>query len=60
MADIKYTDHVADQGVEPEASGGSFVGGMTNVLGTLVSVGLIVGVGVWGYKLMVRDVSGVP
>ncbi|MBL4768276.1 MAG: SPOR domain-containing protein [Rhodobacteraceae bacterium] len=60
MADIEYTDHVAEQGVDPEASGGSFVGGLTNVLGTLVSLGLLVGVGIWGYKLMVRDVSGVP
>ena len=60
MADIEYTDNVAAQGVEPIASGGSFIGGMANVLGTLVSVGLLVGVGVWGYKLMVRDVSGVP
>ncbi len=60
MADIEYTDHVAAQGVEPEVSGKSFVGGMANILGTLVSVGLLIGVGVWGYKLMVRDVSGVP
>lgn len=31
-----------------------------NALGAAVSVGLIVAVGVWGYKLAVRDVSGVP
>nr|WP_319250700.1 SPOR domain-containing protein [uncultured Celeribacter sp.] len=28
--------------------------------GALVSLALICGMGVWGYKLMVRDVSGVP
>ncbi|SFI69786.1 SPOR domain-containing protein [Celeribacter neptunius] len=28
--------------------------------GALVSLALILGLGVWGYKLMVRDVSGVP
>lgn len=33
---------------------------LTNVAGALVSCALIVGVGVWGYKLLVRDVSGVP
>jgi len=33
---------------------------MTNVAGALVSLALIAGVGVWGYKLMVRDVSGIP
>ena len=60
MADIEYTDHVTAQDIDPEVSGGSFVGGMTNILGMLVSLGLLVGVGVWGYKLMVRDVSGVP
>lgn len=60
MADIEYTDHVTAQDAEPEVSGGSVVGGMANILGTVVSVGLLAGVGVWGYKLMVRDVSGVP
>ena len=33
---------------------------LTNVAGALVSCALIVGVGVWGYKLLVRDVSGIP
>ena len=32
----------------------------TNFLGAAISVGLVVGIGVWGYKLLVRDVSGVP
>ncbi|MCM2562417.1 SPOR domain-containing protein [Lutimaribacter sp. EGI FJ00015] len=36
------------------------LGRLTNWLGALVSVALIVGVSVWGYKLLVRDVSGVP
>ncbi|MCF6443536.1 SPOR domain-containing protein [Nereida sp. MMG025] len=31
-----------------------------NWAGAVTSVALIIGVGVWGYKLMVRDVSGVP
>jgi sporulation related protein len=31
-----------------------------NMLGAVASLALVVGIGVWGYKLMVRDVSGVP
>lgn len=33
---------------------------MTHYLGALISVGLIVVLAVWGFKLAVRDVSGVP
>jgi hypothetical protein len=33
---------------------------VANVTGALVSLALLVGVGVWGYKLLVRDVSGIP
>lgn len=33
---------------------------LTHYLGALTSVGLIVVLGVWGFKLVVRDVSGVP
>lgn len=33
---------------------------ITNVAGAVVSLALIAGIGVWGYKLMVRDVSGIP
>jgi hypothetical protein len=34
--------------------------GLTNVAGALVSLALVAGIGVWGYKLLVRDVSGIP
>lgn len=34
--------------------------GKTQLVGAAVSMALIVGLGVWGYRLMVRDVSGVP
>ena len=33
---------------------------VTNWAGAFVSLALIAGVGVWGYKLVARDVSGVP
>lgn len=48
--------------VHPEysvASAGA-VTKLTNVAGAVVSLALVVGVGVWGYKLLVRDVSGIP
>lgn len=32
----------------------------TNITGAVLSMALIAGVGVWGYKLVMRDVSGVP
>jgi SPOR domain len=31
-----------------------------NIAGAVTSVALVVGLGVWGYKLAVRDVNGVP
>jgi hypothetical protein len=33
---------------------------MTNVAGALVSLMLVAGIAVWGYKLLMRDVSGIP
>lgn len=45
-------------GYEP-APNRSF-GTIANWIGAVLSVLLIIGVAVWGYRLMVRDVSGVP
>lgn len=50
----------ASQGVSTPTSPLNHLTGMTNVAGAVVSLALIVGVGVWGYKLLVRDVSGIP
>lgn len=36
------------------------VGMVVNWAGALLSVALLVGVGIWSYRLMVRDISGVP
>ncbi len=33
---------------------------VTNLVGAALSLALIAGIGVWGYKLIIRDVSGVP
>ncbi|GHF46701.1 SPOR domain-containing protein [Seohaeicola zhoushanensis] len=57
MADIEYTDAVAGPDSGP-ATGG--LGKLVNIAGALASLVLIAGICVWGYKLWVRDVSGVP
>ncbi|WP_261391203.1 SPOR domain-containing protein [Roseovarius atlanticus] len=33
---------------------------LTNMAGAAISLALVVGIGIWGYKILVRDVSGVP
>ncbi len=54
MADV-----YADGRMDAPVTGKPF-GNMANVAGAVVSLALVAGVAVWGYKLMVRDVSGVP
>lgn len=44
---------------QPEIEERSF-GKTVSMLGAVASLALVVGIGVWGYKLMMRDVSGVP
>ncbi|WP_159979728.1 SPOR domain-containing protein [Roseobacter cerasinus] len=64
MADIQFSHGMGAYGREPEAEDDAFNSGgmvmMTNVAGAVVSLALIAGIGVWGYQLMVRDVSGIP
>lgn len=72
MADIEYTYGVYGEELYAEAEGPqdgetfARAGGSgtlsraVNVAGAVASLALVVGIGVWGYKLMVRDVSGVP
>ena len=57
MADIEYTQGV-DEDYDVPASAG--IGRLVNILGAVASVALVAGIGVWGYKLLMRDVSGVP
>ena len=52
MAEISYGN--AGTGNAPRA------GKLVNYAGAVMSLALVVGVGVWGYKLLVRDVTGVP
>lgn len=52
-------DYYADaQGEQPAQS--ASIGTLANWVGAAISVALIIGIAVWGYKLLVRDVSGVP
>ncbi len=51
-----YQDTYSDT----STSAGNPLARLTNVAGAVASVALVIGVGIWGYKLMVRDVSGIP
>ncbi|WP_439155259.1 SPOR domain-containing protein [Yoonia sp.] len=50
---------VYDEGFAPQDSA-SRAGSFVNFAGAALSLTLIVGVGFWGYKLVMRDVSGIP
>ncbi len=50
---------VYDEGFAP-AVGAPRVTNLVNFAGAALSLALILGVGFWGYKLIVRDVSGIP
>ncbi|MEP0964200.1 MAG: SPOR domain-containing protein [Roseobacter sp.] len=64
MADIEFSHGVGDYGRDAMEDAGvpktQSLMTLTNVAGAAVSLALIAGVGVWGYKLMIRDVSGIP
>jgi len=52
---------MAEMTNEPEMGGvGVNAGGVMRVAGAAVSLGLLVGMGVWGYKLVMRDANGIP
>ena len=51
-----YTYH----GAATSAPAPRNVASLTNWAGAAASLALILGVGIWGYKVVARDVSGVP
>ncbi len=59
MADAGSTQEVDGQEIYPPEEGAPLATAL-NAAGALASLALIVGIGVWGYKLVMRDVSGVP
>lgn len=54
MAEVQSRQHI----VAADRAGA--ISKATNFAGAAVSLALIVGIGIWGYKLLVRDVSGIP
>lgn len=57
MAEIDYDTYHTDSDAQPRANA---VQSMVTWAGAVTSVGLVVGLAVWGYQLTMRDVSGVP
>lgn len=52
---------MAEMTAGPNGSGSGIPAGkLVNIAAAVMSVGLVLGVGVWGYKLLMRDVTGVP
>lgn len=67
MADVEYGfddgyDHPGDAGpaAQRQPITSTFLRRYVNLAGALTSLGLVIAAGVWGYKLAVRDVRGVP
>lgn len=54
MADMHDAQHWAERDIK------SFFTRITNLTGAMLSLALIAGIGMWGYKTIMRDVSGVP
>ncbi|WBU57433.1 SPOR domain-containing protein [Paracoccus sediminicola] len=58
--DYGWYDEDQPYAEEHPESLGARLGRLTHYLGAVVSVLLLIGLVVWGYKLVARDVSGVP
>lgn len=57
MADMNFDDLEVDYFPAPR---NGRLQRMANVAGAVTSIALVLGVAVWGYKLAVRDVTGIP
>ncbi|MCA0927315.1 SPOR domain-containing protein [Ruegeria profundi] len=53
----EYPEDLPDYDEAPRVAG---LGRILNAMGAVASLALVAGIGVWGYKLVMRDVSGVP
>ncbi|WP_299552782.1 SPOR domain-containing protein [uncultured Tateyamaria sp.] len=64
MADMHYSHDLGHGGYgaheEAPVPPSNMLKNLTNFAGAAVSLALIAGVSVWGYKLVMRDVSGIP
>jgi hypothetical protein len=57
---MAVVDDRESMGIAPDSPRAERVQWFINMAGAVTSVGLVIGVGVWGYKLAVRDVTGIP
>ena len=62
MADLEFDEFEGDYGVPYTQGDGRFdrAKRVANISGAVCSVALVLGLGIWGYQLAVRDVAGVP
>ena len=60
MADLEFEDFESGYGAPAAAGRLDRARKLVNLAGAVCSVGLLAGLGVWGYQLAVRDVAGVP
>lgn len=58
MADVDFDGFDGGFGAGARAPSGTAL--YINVIGAVTSISLIVGLGFWGYKLAVRDMTGIP
>jgi hypothetical protein len=58
MAELPFGAQAPDDG--PKAGEVQSLGTLTNWAGAVISLALIIGIGVWGYQTLSRDVTGVP
>ena len=58
MADVDFDDFEGGYASHPK--GGMRFGRLVNLAAAACSLALVAGLGLWGYKLAVRDVTGVP
>ena len=61
MADVELDEFDPElDGREEASTGGSALATLINWVAGLVSLALVAGLFIWGYKLLMRDVTGVP
>ena len=68
MANVQYSHNMGHVGFQREPVAveaastpvSNVLKRYTNLIGAVLSVSLIAGVGIWGFQLIMRDVSGIP
>ena len=62
MADLEFDEFEGEYGAPYAPGDGRFdrAKRLANISGAVCSVALVLGLGLWGYQLAVRDVAGVP